>query len=162
MWKSVACCPGDGGWERPSTCKAIVAVGWMARPAFAFTGPVTPGRADLGSHPALLPPPPRLPPSVPPCPRRRAAGPGRKVSPAPRPPAPPRRPLRTRVLRARAAHGGGARSSPRLRPPSRLSKVQAGVPTVRGAGWSRAAGAARPGSPRRPAMRPSREMLKPP
>lgn len=91
------------------------------------------------------------------------AGRRRKVSPAPRPPAPPRRPRYEPLSSAPAlpmvAERGALRPSG---PPRQLSKAQVGVPTARGTGWSRAAGAARLGSPRRPAMRPRREMLKPP
>lgn len=80
MWKSVACFPGDGGWERPSTCKAIVAVGW--RPRY-------PGEGRFRRFPCPAPPAASL---RPPCPAGpdRPGGAARSAPAAPRPPAPPR------------------------------------------------------------------------
>lgn len=91
------------------------------------------------------------------------AGPGPKVSPRRAPLARPCRApaLPTRLLRGRAAHGGGSRSSRRL-----WGARAAAAPTARTAPApapeGRAAGAALSSSPRRPALRPRREMLKAP
>lgn len=94
---------------------------------------------------------------------RGRAGPGPKVSPRRAPLARPCRApaLPTRLLRGRAAHGGGSRISRRL-----WGARAAAAPTARTAPApapeGRAAGAALSSSPRRPALRPRREMLKAP
>lgn len=147
MWKSVACFPGDGGWERPSTCKAIVAVGW--RPRY-------PGEGRFRRFPCPAPPAAPLPPSVLRAPPGRTGRAAPQGQPRPRP---ARRPRRVRTLVLRAAHGAGRAA---LRAPPASPAVQSAAWSPDGSGGSRAAGAARPGSPRRPVMRFRREMLKPP
>lgn len=130
MWKSVVCFPGDGGWERPSTCRAIVAVGWRAQPSLP-PAPLSRGRQIWAP---ALPCSPRRPGCFPPS-LSVPAGPGRagrrrKVSPAPRPPAPPRyEPLSSAPALPMVAERAALRASG---PPRRLSKAQLGVPTARG------------------------------